>query len=129
VDNGEVDGTARGNRGTGLSPVWLVSKGNVLASANLATTRRDRRRGLIGVTDVHTPLVLRPCNWVHSVGMKATIDVAYVDADGTVLHTQELRPMRVAPWMRAAAFVIEAAAGSFERWPLRTGDLVEIREP
>lgn len=101
----------------------------MLASANLATTRRDRRRGLIGVTDVHTPLVLRPCNWVHSVGMKTTIDVAFVDADGTVLHTQELRPMRVAPWMRAAAFVIEAAAGSFERWPLRTGDLVEIREP
>lgn len=112
-----------------LAPVWIVSSGNVLASANLATSRRDRRRGLTGVTEVRTPLVLRPCNWVHSVGMRATIDVAYVAVDGTVLHTQVLRPMRVAPMVRGAAFVIEAAAGSFGRWPLRTGDVVEIREP
>lgn len=112
-----------------MSPVWLVSNGNVLASANLARSRRDRRRGLIGVTDVHTPLVLRPCNWVHSVGMRTTIDVAYVGADGTVLHTRGLRPMRVAPWVPKATFVIEAAAGSFDRWSLRAGDRVEIREP
>jgi uncharacterized membrane protein (UPF0127 family) len=28
-----------------------------------------------------------------------------------------------------AAYVIEAAAGSFDRWSLRAGDRVEIREP
>jgi uncharacterized membrane protein (UPF0127 family) len=108
-------------------PVWLVSKGNVLASANLATSRRDRRRGLIGVTDVHTPLVLQPCNWVHSVGMKVDLDVAYVSVDGTVLDTVRLRRMRVAPWNRNAEWVLEAAAGSFERWNLRTGDTLEVR--
>lgn len=129
MDNGEVDGTVRSNREASLSPVWLVSRGNVLASANLATSRRDRRRGLSGVAHVHTPLVLRPCNWVHSVGMRTTIDVAYVGADGTVLLARRLRPMRVAPLVRGAAFVIEAAAGSFDRWSLRTGDQVEIREP
>ena len=129
MDNGEVDQTAHGNKDTGLSPVWLVSNGNVLASANLAASRRARRRGLIGVTDVHTPLVLRPCNWVHSVGMKTSIDVAYVGEDGTVLHTRGLRPMRVAPWVPKAKFVIEASSGSFDRWQLHAGDKVEIREP
>ena len=117
----------RNRKGAALSPVWLVSNGNVLASANLATTRRDRRRGLIGVTDVHTPLVLRPCNWVHGVGMRVDLDVAYVAADGTVLDTLRLRRMRVAPWNRNASWVVEAPAGSFERWNLRTGDTLEVR--
>ena len=127
MDNGEVEGTVRNRKGAALSPVWLVSNGNVLASANLATTRRDRRRGLIGVTDVHTRLVLRPCYWVHSVGMRTSVDVAYVGPDGAVLRVQRLRPMRVAPMVRGAACVVEAAAGSFERWNLRPGDTLEVR--
>lgn len=111
----------------GLSPVWLVSNGTVLSSANLATSRRDRRRGLIGVSDVHVPLVLRPCNWVHTVGVRAPLDVAWVAADGTVLATGRLAPMRVGPLHRRAAFVVEATAGSFERWGLRAGDTIEVR--
>ena len=120
-DNGPVTTTLR--------PGWLVSKGNVLASVNIAVERRDRRRGLIGVADVHTPLVLRPCNWVHGVGIRTALDVAYVAADGAVLETLVLKPMRVAPWNKKAVFVVEAAVGSFERWGLKTGDTVELREP
>ena len=41
-----------------MEPVWLVSEGRVLAAAKLATSRSDRRRGLIGVTSVDEPLVL-----------------------------------------------------------------------
>lgn len=99
----------------------------MLASVNVAETRRELRRGLIGVTDVHTPLVLRPCNWVHSVGMKVDLDVAYVSDSGDVIDIVHLRPMRVAPWNRRAACVVEAAAGSFERWGLKAGDNVEVR--
>lgn len=112
-----------------VNPAWLVRKGDVLASVNVTETRRERRRGLTGVVDVHTPLVIRPCSWVHGVGIRTGLDVAYVAADGTVLDILRLKPMRVAPWNRRAAFVVEAAAGSFERWGLRTGDSVEIREP
>ena len=106
---------------------WLVRKGDVLSSVNVAESRRELRRGLIGVTDVHTPLVLRPCKWVHGVGMRVDLDVAYVAADGTVLDTLRLRRMRVAPWNRNASWVVEASAGSFERWNLRTGDSLEVR--
>ena len=78
---------------------------------------------------VETPLVLRPCNWVHGVGMKTDLDVAYVGADGAVLDVVRLKRMRIAPWNRRAVLVVEAAAGSFDRWGLRTGDVVEVREP
>lgn len=112
---------------TAMKPVWLVSEGRVLAAAQLATSRTDRRRGLIGVTAVEQPLVLTPCSWVHTIGMKVPIDVAYVSADGIVLDTETLKPWRVGPNNRGAHFVVEAAAGSFERWNLNIGIPLEVR--
>ena len=44
-----------------------------------------------------------------------------------MLRTVSLPPWRVSPYVHRAAFVIEAEAGAFERWQLRTGDRVELR--
>jgi len=110
-----------------MEPVWLVSEGRVLAAAQLATSRADLRRGLLGVTSVDEPLVLMPCSWVHTIGMKATIDVAYVASNNIVIQTATMKPWRVGARIPATALIIEAAAGSFERWNLRVGDEVEVR--
>lgn len=106
---------------------WLVRDGDVLASAELAETRTARRRGLIGRNHIDGVLVLQPCRHVHTAGMRITIDVAFCAADGTVLHTTTLRPRRVSRIVPHAAFVIEAASGSFDRWQLRTGDVIEVK--
>ena len=108
-------------------PVWLVSQGRVLAAAARATSRTDRRRGLLGATEITEPLLLDPCSWIHTIGMKTPIDVAYVDANGVVLRTEYMRPWRVGPVTRQARFVIEAAPGSLERWNIRVGDTIEVR--
>lgn len=110
-----------------MEPVWLVSEGRVLAAAKLATSRADRRRGLIGVTSVEEPLVLLPCTWIHTVGMKVAIDVAYISADGVVLDVATVKPWRVGPHNRYSHMIVEAAAGSFERWGLHMGSPVEVR--
>ena len=39
-----------------------------------------------------------------------------------------MRPWRVSPLVWRSAFVIEAEAGAFERWGLRVGDHVEVKE-
>lgn len=106
---------------------WLVSEGRVLASANLANTRSTRRRGLIGVGHVENPLVLSPCRWIHTVGTRVDLDVAYLDAEGVVIKMTRVAPMRLTAPVRGAHQVIEAAEGSFERWNLRLGDRVELR--
>lgn len=111
----------------GAEPVWLVSEGRVLASARRATTRADRRRGLIGAESVDEPLVLEPCNWVHTVGMRTAIDVVYVQADNTVIATAHMRPWRVGPITRKARIIIEAAPGSLDRWNVKPGDKIEVR--
>jgi len=110
-----------------LRSAWLVSDGRVLASADVAETRRSRRVGLLGKTTTDTALVITPCSWVHSLGMRFPLDVAYVDAQGTVLRAARLSPWRIGPLVRSSRFVIEAKAGSFERWGLAPGDTVEVR--
>jgi len=111
----------------GLRPVWLVSDGRVLASALLATSRADRRRGLIGVSTITEALVLEPCNWIHTVGMRTTIDVAFVDVDNVIIDICTIKPWRIGSYTRRAVRVIEASAGSLERWNVRIGNTVEVR--
>ncbi len=106
---------------------WLVCDAHVLASADVATTRRERRRGLTGRDSFEGALVLERCRWIHTFGMRFPIDVAYLDAAGIVLKTASMQPNRPAAPVRHAAAVIEAEAGAFERWGLHVGDQIEIR--
>jgi uncharacterized membrane protein (UPF0127 family) len=108
--------------------VWLVRDGEVLAAAQTAQTRRERTRGLLGRDGFTGALVFRRCRQVHTLGMRFAIDVAFCRADGVVLRISSLRPWRLSPLVWRAAFVIEAEAGAFERWGLRVGDQVEVKE-
>ena len=107
---------------------WIVRDGDVLASAEVACTARARRRGLLGRDGIDGALVLRPCRSVHTFFMRFPIDVAFCDREGTVLRTCSLRPWRLSPIVARAGFAIEAEAGAFERWRLRAGDRLEVKE-
>ena len=106
---------------------WLVRDEDVLAVAEVADSRRRRARGLIGRDDVEGAFLIRPCRQVHTFGMRFPIDVAFCDRSGTVLNLSTLAPRRISRTVWRSAFAIEARAGSFERWKLRPGDVVEIK--
>jgi hypothetical protein len=106
---------------------WLVSDARVLASADVAASRAERRRGLLGRDSFEGALVITPCRWIHTVGMRFPIDVAYLDADGVVVKTIQMHRLRVGIPVWRACCVIEAEAGAFGRWGLRVGDRIEIR--
>lgn len=106
---------------------WLVRGATVLASAEIADDRVARVRGLLGRDEVTGAFVLPNTRWVHTIGMRCPIDVAYVAADGTILKIARMGRHRIGAPVRRASFVVEAAAGSFDRWSLRTGDVVELR--
>lgn len=107
---------------------WLVSEARVLASVDVAADGSSRRRGLLHRDGIDGALVLRPCRWVHTLGMRFPIDVAYVDGDGTVVKTVMMARHRVGFPVPKATWVIEAQAGAFERWGLSIGDVVELRD-
>lgn len=106
---------------------WLVRDGEVLAAAEIARGRGERMRGLLDRDDVEGALVIPKAKQVHTIGMRFPIDVAFCDADGTVMRAASLRPWRVSSVVWRASFVVEARAGAFERWRLTLGDVVEIR--
>ena len=106
---------------------WLVCDARVLASAEVAVSRRERRRGLLGRDSIEGALVIEPCRWIHTLGMRFPIDVAYLDPDCVVVKTIQMQRFRMGIPVWNASSVIEAEAGAFARWGLRVGDRIEIR--
>jgi uncharacterized membrane protein (UPF0127 family) len=115
-------------RGTLPYVPWLVSDAKVLASADVAADHATRRRGLRHHDTFEGALVLRPCRWVHTFGMRFPIDVAYLDDTGVVLKVVHMRRFRIGLPVWRARTVIEAVDGAFERWGLHVGDVVEVRD-
>jgi uncharacterized protein len=107
---------------------WLVSNGRVLASAEIATDRKQRNKGLLGREQFEGALVIRRCRWIHTIGMRFPLDVAYLDGEGVVVKTLHMHRHRVGIPVFRADTVVEAEAGAFGRWGLHVGDVVEVRE-
>jgi uncharacterized protein len=107
---------------------WLMSEARVLASTEVATDGRSRRRGLLKRDHFEGALVLQPCRWVHTLGMRFPLDVAFVDREGVVVKAVRMGRHRVGLPVPKASWVIEAEAGAFERWGLSIGDVVELRD-
>jgi uncharacterized membrane protein (UPF0127 family) len=107
---------------------WLLRGGDVLASLEVADGVRSRSRGLIGRDSLDGAILLRPALQVHTLRMRFPIDVAFCDRDLRVLAcVHGMRPWRLGKPRFGARVVIEAEAGSFERWGLCVGDELEVR--
>ena len=109
---------------------WLGWSATLECSPLQRSPRTGRIDGeaLLGRTHLEGALVIRPCRAVHTLGMKFPIDVAFVDADGVVMKTLQMSRHRIGLPVRHAQIVIEAQAGAFDRWGLRVGDVIEVRD-
>jgi uncharacterized membrane protein (UPF0127 family) len=109
----------------------LVNRRTGKAIANeveVASTRRSRRRGLLGrdALDADAALILTPCCAVHTAFMRFAIDVVFVNREGEVLRiVRALPPWRVACSPRAHE-VFELAAGRLQAGDLAVGDVVYL---
>jgi hypothetical protein len=73
-------------------------------------------------------MLLTHTRGVHTIGMRFAIDVAFLDKELVVVDLVTLRRYSMAyPRLRARS-VLEAQAGAFERWGLKVGDRLEIKE-
>jgi uncharacterized membrane protein (UPF0127 family) len=106
----------------------LVCDGVDRGPAEVARGRAGKARGLLGRNGLDGGLLLPGVRGVHTLGMRFTIDVAFLDGDGTVIDTVRLRPWRLARTRWRARSVVEAEAGSFERWDVRIGSTVRVED-
>ena len=100
----------------------------MLASVEVARSRSERRRGLTGRDGLDGALLLERCRWVHTMGMRFALDVAYLDGDGNVLKTVRMARWRIGLPVPGARSVVEAQAGAFGRWGVHVGDHLELRD-
>lgn len=103
-------------------PSVLVVDGRPTSlGVDVARSVWQRGRGLLGRREVPTALLLHPCRSVHSLGMRVALEVAYLDADLTVLEVVDLPRWRVHGPRRRAAAVLEAAPGALTSRGVRSG--------
>ncbi|MGH2960258.1 MAG: DUF192 domain-containing protein [Solirubrobacterales bacterium] len=97
-----------------IAEQWLVNE-RVHLSVQRATGLR-RLTGQIGRAELveATALRLPYCRSVHSIGMRLTLDVAFVGADGVVTSVRRLTTGRVES-DRAATDVFELREGELAR--------------
>ncbi|MFZ0170776.1 MAG: DUF192 domain-containing protein [Acidimicrobiales bacterium] len=107
---------------------WLLRDGQVLASLEIADTFLSRNRGLLGRSGTAGAMLLTHTRGVHSVGMRFAIDVAFLDKGLVVVDTVTLRRHWMARPRLHTRSVLEAEAGAFERWGLKVGDRLEVKE-
>lgn len=104
---------------------WLLRRGKVLASLEVAATPRARARGFLGCSR-DCALLLTPLRVPHTVGVRFPLDIAYLDDELVVVSTRRMAPFRVGRPRRHCHAVLEVDAGAFERWHLQAGDRLEI---
>jgi uncharacterized membrane protein (UPF0127 family) len=97
----------------------------------VAVTRRDRRKGLLGRTGLaaSSALILAPCAAIHTMFMRFDIDAVFVDDDGRAVKVvRELSPWRIAVGPTAHA-VVELPAGSLRDREVNIGDRLYLVQP
>jgi len=101
----------------------------VARDVEAALSRATRRRGLLGRDGMpeHAALVIAPCPAVHTIAMRFSLDIVFVDRDGTAVRVvKDLRPWRMAASPTAYA-VIEMPAGALGRNDVAPGDRLLLR--
>ncbi|MEM9034849.1 MAG: DUF192 domain-containing protein [Actinomycetota bacterium] len=106
---------------------WLVRDGEVLCSLEIADSGASRRTGLLGRDGIEGALLLTTARSVHTVGMRFALDVGYLDGDLVVVDLTTMGRHRIGRPRFGARSVIEAEAGSFERWGLAVGQRLEVK--
>lgn len=105
----------------------LLVDGRPVGPLEVARTRSERARGLLGRRTIDGALWLQPARSIHTVGMAVPIDVALCRSDGQVLRVlHQLPPGRVT-WPRAGVrLVVEAGAGSLGAWGVEPGSVLSV---
>lgn len=89
-----------------------------------ARTLWQRLRGLIArpALQAGEGLLITPCNSVHTLGMRYSLDLVFLDRDGAVVKcVAGLVPYRLAA-ARKARHALELAAGSIAQAKIAVGD-------
>jgi len=109
-----------------------LTRGRELASeVRVASSFSARLIGLLKHKELPPGegLVIRPCNSVHTFGMRFTIDVLFLDEQGVIVDAWcQMPPNRVSGIVREAKEVLELPAGTVLASRTLPGDRLALIE-
>lgn len=94
-----------------------------------AVTFLERAGGLLfrPKINMNEVLYLKPCNSVHTLGMKYSIDVVYLNRAGIIIKVIDgMKPYR-ASYCTSSKTVLEFISGVAKKMNLRVGDQLLIK--
>ncbi|MEM0951168.1 MAG: DUF192 domain-containing protein [Cyanobacteria bacterium P01_H01_bin.74] len=94
-----------------------------------AKTFLTRLFGLMGkpYLEENTGLLITPCKEVHSLFMRFSLDVVFLDKENKVVHLKStMKPWRVSRYVASARSVLELNAGSIQASQIEIGDELAI---
>ncbi len=107
-----------------------MDTGLVIADrVTVATTRSERRRGLLGRSHLESgeALLIAPCNGVHMFFMKFPIDILALDKNGVVVDAvSDLKPWRIRLPRSGSHSVLELPAGTLVKTQTKIGNRINI---
>jgi hypothetical protein len=101
----------------------------IAAHVQEAATFFSRTRGLLGRSHLaqDEALLIRPCNAVHTFGMRFAIDVLWVSSSHALVGVcPDMPPWRISRIYWNAHYVIELSAGTISRTDTRIGDTLAL---
>lgn len=114
-----------------MSILKNATTGEVIAErVRYADSWWDRLAGFIpkNVVEPDEGLWFRDCWAIHTICMRAKIDVIFLDEQGCIVRTERQVPLNrpVVAW-RGARSVVELGAGALEGRDLLVGDRLELQ--
>lgn len=107
-----------------------ISQNTVIAARVIkADTPHTRMQGLLGKDSLanEEALLIIPCQSVHMLFMKFSIDVIFVGKDNRVVGLcPSLRPFTFSPVFWKSSCAIELPVGTIDRTKTKRGDTIEI---
>ena len=112
-----------------ISIINLTNDTVLIDDGYLADTFLTRLRGLLGKKSLlpNQGIVIKPCNSVHTIGMRFPIDVIFIDKNNKVCHIiKNMHPGKFSTVIKEANYVIEVSEGTSSR--INIGDIIEVKE-
>jgi uncharacterized membrane protein (UPF0127 family) len=112
---------------SGMKACNQRNRAYLATNVSIADTVTKRMKGLLG-RDIFLPgdgMWLKPCNWIHTFGMRFPVDVIYLDRESVVVAVQEnIPPNRFALPVFKAKSTIELPIGTVSSSKTRVGDII-----
>ena len=106
-----------------------TTKEEIALNLVIADNIFSRMKGLLGKIAMPDgeAIWIKPCNGIHTFGMKFPIDVVFLNREYCVVAVRKnLKPNRIVPIIFNASSVIELPSGIIDRTSTKIGDTVEI---